>query len=86
MTNWCIWGTLQHKSPEQRAGRRTATVKRRGQQSASLETWGGNTHIFHRAVQEANVKYYVSTNTVIEKEHFHIIGKIQNRGLSTIFF
>ena len=69
----CIWGTVQRKSPEQRAGRRTAMVERRGQQSAPLEAWGGNTHIFPLAAQEVKLRYYVGTNTVIDKENFHVI-------------
>ena len=63
-----------------------AMVERRGQQSPSLEAWLGNPRIFHRAAQEPNLKYYVGTNTVIEKEHFHIFHKVQNKRLSTIFF
>ena len=48
-------------------------VERRGQQSAPLEAWGGNTHIFPLAAQEVKLRYYVGTNTVIDKEHFHVI-------------
>ena len=48
-------------------------VERRGQQSAPLEAWGGNTHIFPLAAQEVKLRYYVGTNTVIDKENFHVI-------------
>ena len=47
-------------------------VQRRDQQSASLKVWVGNTRIFPLAAQEANLKYYVGTNTVIDKELFHV--------------
>ena len=48
-------------------------VQRRDRQSASLKVWVGNTRIFPLAAQEAKLRHYVGTNTVIEKEHFHIV-------------